>query len=116
MSHAGSCDLFPLLTADGPTQMAADDVLLEHAVAAGRPVLRFYTWDPPAVSLGRFQSIVGIDQEYVGAGVTWPDPWKSGSRKPQAGRTDGPKPRLELIRHGESRTRHARWTPEGVAR
>jgi anthraniloyl-CoA monooxygenase len=55
------------------------------------------------------------DQEYVGAGVTWPDPWKAGSRKPQAGRTDGPKPRLELIRHGESRTRHARWTPEGVA-
>jgi anthraniloyl-CoA monooxygenase len=55
------------------------------------------------------------DQEYVGAGVTWPDPWKAGSRKPQAGRTDGPKPRLELIRHGENRTRHARWTPEGVA-
>ena len=38
------------------------------------------------------------DQEYGGAGATWPDPWKAGSRKPQAGRTDGPKPRLELIR------------------
>jgi len=56
------------------------------------------------------------DQEYLGAGVTWPDPWKGGSRKPQAGRTDGPKPRLELIRNGEVGTRHARWTPEGVAR
>ena len=58
------------------------------------------------------------DQEYAGAGATWPDPWKGGSRKPQAGRTDGPKPRLELIRNGETGTRHARWTPtpEGATR
>ena len=55
MSHLASCDLFPLLTADGPTQMAADEVLLEHAVATGRPALRFYTWDPPTLSLGYFQ-------------------------------------------------------------
>lgn len=56
------------------------------------------------------------DQGYEGPGATWPDPWKGGSWKPQTGRTDGPKPRLELIRHGETTTRHARWTPEGVAR
>jgi lipoate-protein ligase A len=51
-----SCDLFPFLTADGPTNMAADDVLLEYAVATGRPALRFYTWDPPTLSLGYFQA------------------------------------------------------------
>ncbi|WP_190823875.1 bifunctional salicylyl-CoA 5-hydroxylase/oxidoreductase [Saccharopolyspora pogona] len=56
------------------------------------------------------------DQGYVGDGATWPDPWKGGSWKPQTGRNDGPKPRLELIRHGETATRHARWTPEVEAR
>src|SRR5262245_45464898 len=49
------CDLFPILTADGPMQMAADEVLLEHAVANGRPALRLYTWDPSTLSLGYFQ-------------------------------------------------------------
>ena len=34
------------------------------------------------------------------------------SRKPQTTRTDGPKPRLELIRDpGADRTRHQRWRP-----
>jgi anthraniloyl-CoA monooxygenase len=56
------------------------------------------------------------DQGYTGPGAVWPQPWVGGSWKPQTGRTDGPKPRLELIRHGESSTRHARWTPNGVAR
>lgn len=51
-----TCDLFPMLHADGPTQMAADEVLLEHAIAAGRPALRFYTWDPATLSLGYFQA------------------------------------------------------------
>lgn len=36
--------------------MALDERLLETAVrSGGRPVLRFYSWAPPAVSLGRFQ-------------------------------------------------------------
>src|SRR6267154_2578314 len=52
---ATACDLFPFLTADGPTQMAADEVLLEHAVATTRPALRFYVWNPPTLSLGYFQ-------------------------------------------------------------
>jgi anthraniloyl-CoA monooxygenase len=56
------------------------------------------------------------DQGYAGSGAQWPDQWKGGSWKPQTGRTDGPKPRLELIRDGETTTRHARWTPAGVAR
>jgi anthraniloyl-CoA monooxygenase len=51
------------------------------------------------------------DQGYAGPGAEWPDPFKAGSRKPQAGRSDGPKPRLQLIRDGESRTHHSRWRP-----
>jgi anthraniloyl-CoA monooxygenase len=51
------------------------------------------------------------DQAYVGPGAPWPDPWKAGRRKPLTGRTDGPKPRLQLIREGEPGTRHARWRP-----
>jgi anthraniloyl-CoA monooxygenase len=52
------------------------------------------------------------DQEYSGPGVDWPVQWAAGRRKPQAGRTDGPRPRLDLIRDPEaSRTRHQRWRP-----
>ena len=39
-----------------------------------------------------------VEQDYDGPGAVWPDPWRAGRRKPQTGRTDGPKPRLELIR------------------
>jgi anthraniloyl-CoA monooxygenase len=52
-----------------------------------------------------------VEQDYDGPGVHWPDPWKAGRRKPQTGRSDGPKPRLQLIREGEVGTRHARWRP-----
>lgn len=42
--------------ASGAENMALDERLLEDmALRGGLPVLRFYTWDPPAVSLGRFQ-------------------------------------------------------------
>jgi anthraniloyl-CoA monooxygenase len=51
------------------------------------------------------------DQGYVGPGVEWPDPFKAGSRRPPASRSDGPKPRLTLIRDGETTTRHGRWRP-----
>jgi anthraniloyl-CoA monooxygenase len=44
-------------------------------------------------------------------GVRWPSPYAAGSRRPQSGRTDGPRPRLELIRTGEPQTAHARWRP-----
>ncbi len=38
--------------------MAVDEELLARAQAGDRmPVLRFYTWAPPAVSLGRFQKM-----------------------------------------------------------
>ena len=57
-----------------------------------------------------------VEQDYDGPGVTWPDPWRAGRRKPQAGRSDGPKPRLQLIRPatdtaGGSTSGHRRWRP-----
>ena len=52
-----------------------------------------------------------IEQDYTGPGAAWPDPWRPGRRKPQTGRTDGPKPRLQLIREGQIGTAHQRWCP-----
>ena len=55
-----------------------------------------------------------VEQEYDGPAAPWPMPWRAGRRKPQTGRTDGPKPRLELIRDaGVGATRHRRWQPNG---
>jgi anthraniloyl-CoA monooxygenase len=42
--------------------------------------------------------------------MTWPVQFQRGSRKPPSGRTDGPRPRLELVRGGQ-RSRHKRWRP-----
>ncbi|MEV5985463.1 bifunctional salicylyl-CoA 5-hydroxylase/oxidoreductase [Streptomyces sp. NPDC052051] len=36
------------------------------------------------------------EQGYSGPGVQWPAPYRAGSRRPQTGRTDAPKPRLTL--------------------
>ncbi|WP_329168624.1 bifunctional salicylyl-CoA 5-hydroxylase/oxidoreductase [Streptomyces sp. NBC_01685] len=36
------------------------------------------------------------EQGYTGPGVSWPLPYRAGSRTPPTGRTDGPKPRLTL--------------------
>ncbi|HKN96550.1 MAG TPA: bifunctional salicylyl-CoA 5-hydroxylase/oxidoreductase [Pseudonocardiaceae bacterium] len=52
------------------------------------------------------------EQDYQGPGATWPDPWRAGSRRPQAGRTDGPKPRLELLRASGEVDIHRRWRPQ----
>jgi lipoate-protein ligase A len=50
----------------GAYNMAMDEELLARAQAGEKiPVLRFYTWDPPAVSIGRFQKI----EEAVNAGA-----------------------------------------------
>src|SRR4051812_32892006 len=46
--------LLPLESADGHTNMAADEVLLESALG-GVASLRFYTWSAPTLSLGYFQ-------------------------------------------------------------
>jgi anthraniloyl-CoA monooxygenase len=84
-----------------------DDV--NSIVLAGRADLcalaRAHLYDP------QWTLHAAADQGYAGPGAVWPDPYKAGSRKPQAGRTDGPKPRLQLIRDGAVHTRHSRWRP-----
>jgi anthraniloyl-CoA monooxygenase len=52
-----------------------------------------------------------VEQDYDGPGVRWPMPWLPGRRKPQTGRSDGPKPRLELIRSQGAGDGHQRWRP-----
>ncbi|MCP4254078.1 MAG: lipoate--protein ligase family protein [Candidatus Scalindua sp.] len=42
------------------TNMAIDEVLLSSRV----PILRFYQWEPCAVSIGRYQDLDDIDLEY----------------------------------------------------
>ena len=53
-------------------------------------------------------------RSYAGpGGATWVPQYRAGSRRPPTGRTDGPPPRLQLIREGRQGTRHARWRPLG---
>jgi lipoate-protein ligase A len=49
-----SCRLLPDSIADGPANMAGDEVLLRSA-ASGQPSLRFYGWREATISLGYFQ-------------------------------------------------------------
>jgi anthraniloyl-CoA monooxygenase len=51
------------------------------------------------------------EQGYTGPGARWPLPWQAGNRRPQTGRSDGPPPRLDLVRSGAQGTRHQRWRP-----
>jgi len=46
---------------DATAQMAADLAMLDAVAAGGAPVLRLYCWDPPALSLGRFQPDDDVD-------------------------------------------------------
>ena len=46
--------------ADGPTNMAADELLAEEAARHGGLVIRIYSWATPAVSLGAFQSLAEV--------------------------------------------------------
>jgi lipoate-protein ligase A len=49
------CRLLPHAVGDGPDNMAADEVLLESAVA-GLASIRLYAWSAATLSLGYFQS------------------------------------------------------------
>jgi len=74
--------LIPPIEADGPWQMAIDRWLLARAVAGDRqPVLRFYRWSRPTLSLGHHQHT--LDDH-------WPELLKSGAlrilRRPSGGR------------------------------
>ncbi len=88
-----------------------DDV--NSLVLAGRADLcaigRAHLYDP------NWTLHAAAEQGYNGPAVTWPQPWAAGSRRPQAGRTDGPRPRLQLIMEGEPVTRHQRWRPNAPA-
>ena len=88
-----------------------DDV--NSLILAGRADLcalgRTHLYDP------QWTLHAAAEQEYAGPGASWPLPFAPGSRRPQAGRTDGPRPRLDLIRAGTPGVAHARWRPSGVA-
>ena len=84
-----------------------DDV--NSIVLAGRADLcavgRAHLYDP------NWTLHAAVEQDYDGPGAQWPMPWRAGRRRPQTGRSDGPKPRLQLVREGRTVTRHARWRP-----
>ncbi len=84
-----------------------DDV--NSIILAGRADLcalgRAHLYDP------NWTLHAAAEQGYAGPAAAWPAPWQAGSKAPQTGRTDGPRPRLELIRAGHRGTRHARWRP-----
>ncbi len=46
--------------ADGPVNMAADEVLADEAARRGGPLLRLYGWTAPTVSLGAFQPLAEV--------------------------------------------------------
>ena len=48
---------------DAAGQMARDLELLDEVGAGRAPVVRFYRWHPPALSLGRFQPEEDVDRE-----------------------------------------------------
>ncbi len=84
-----------------------DDV--NSIILAGRADLcalgRTHLYDP------QWTLHAAAEQGYAGPGANWPDPFAAGRRRPQAGRTEDPRPRLELIRAGAPQTAHARWRP-----
>ena len=70
-------------------------------VAVGRPHLYDPHWTLHAAA----------EQDYDGVAADWPVQYRAGRRKPPTGRTDGPRPRLTLIREPDQGTRHRRWRP-----
>jgi lipoyl(octanoyl) transferase len=60
--------LLPFAAADGATNMAADEAMLESASERSVASLRFYTWAEPTLSLGYFQP--AADRERLA-----PGPW-----------------------------------------
>ncbi len=55
--------LIPHAPRSGPENMAVDEYLVSWHRRTGRPVLRLYAWDPPAISLGRYQKTECVDRE-----------------------------------------------------
>ena len=79
------CRIVPYMTADGPTNMAWDEALLNAAVADPSTAwLRVYGWSDPWLSLGYFQEIARRDgdprwrdaptvRRMTGGGALWHD-------------------------------------------
>jgi anthraniloyl-CoA monooxygenase len=86
---------------------SSDD--LNSIVLAGRSDLcalgRTHLYDP------QWTLHAAADQGYAGSGAVWPTPYRAGSRPPAGGRKEEPRPRLQLVREGDTGTRHARWRP-----
>ena len=84
-----------------------DDV--NSIILAGRADLcalgRVHLYDPS------WTLHAAVEQDYDGPGARWPMPWRAGRRKPQTGRVEGPRPRLQLVREGNPGIRHQRWRP-----
>jgi lipoyl(octanoyl) transferase len=66
-----SIRLLPYALADGPHNMAADEVMLDTAVAEGVASLRFYGWSPATLSLGYFQPAAARRAESRLAALPW---------------------------------------------
>jgi lipoate-protein ligase A len=62
--------LLPFAGADGATNMAADEAMLESAVR-GVASLRFYTWTEPTLSLGYFQPAEDRTQDANLSRLAW---------------------------------------------
>jgi len=64
---------------DPPFNMAADEALLETSATRGMPLLRFYAWDRPSVSIGYVQKLSAAPEGYAvvrrptGGGVVYHD-------------------------------------------
>jgi lipoyl(octanoyl) transferase len=70
--------LIPFAAADGATNMARDEAMLESAATRGAASLSFYTWTEPTLSLGYFQpsaareslpSLAWVRRSTGGAGI-----------------------------------------------
>lgn len=67
-ADADEADALAPVAADGPTNMAIDQALLQSVAAGGTPVLRLYRWAPPTLSFGRNQPARGLYDTASAAG------------------------------------------------
>jgi lipoate-protein ligase A len=75
-----SVRLLPFASADGPSNMAADEVLVHTAARDRLASLRFYAWSPPTLSLGYFQAAAVRRADPLLAQLPW-------VRRPSGGAT-----------------------------
>lgn len=92
-SRSGGCwRWIPPIVADGLTQMAIDDWMIDRVRQGHPPILRFYTWSRPTLSLGFHQKQIPIAPDSIPL-----------VRRPTGGRA---------VLHGSSRSRDIDNNPE----